>query len=75
MKPDLRADYKIRLYTGPKTLFFEVSKFTGRPAHHLDGIVGQALKIIVNHRTGLRKLGDVAAPGPEIYPSMETGMS
>ncbi len=25
MKPDLRADYKIRLYTGPKTLFFEVS--------------------------------------------------
>ena len=26
MKPDLRADYKIRLYTGPKTPFFEVSK-------------------------------------------------
>ena len=25
MKPDLRADYKIRLYTGPKTPFFEVS--------------------------------------------------
>ena len=27
MKPDLRADYKIRLYTGPKTPFFEVSMF------------------------------------------------
>ena len=26
MKPDLRADYKIRLYTGPKNPFFEVSK-------------------------------------------------
>ena len=25
MKPDLRADYKIRLYTGPKNPFFEVS--------------------------------------------------
>ncbi len=31
MKPDLRADYKIRLYTGPKTLFFEVSMFRQRP--------------------------------------------
>ncbi len=29
MKPDLRADYKIRLYTGPKTLFFEVSNCIG----------------------------------------------
>ena len=29
MKPDLRADYKIRLYTGPKTPFFEVSVFFG----------------------------------------------
>ena len=27
MKPDLRADYKIRLYTGPQNPFFEVSKF------------------------------------------------
>ena len=27
IKPDLRADYKIRLYTGPKTPFFEVSRF------------------------------------------------
>ena len=27
MKPDLRADYKIRLYTGPKNPFFEVSTF------------------------------------------------
>ena len=27
MKPDLRADYKIRLYTGPKNPFFEVSMF------------------------------------------------
>ena len=27
MKPDLRADYKIRLYTGPKNPFFEVSRF------------------------------------------------
>ena len=27
MKPDLRADYKIRLYTGPQTPFFEVSIF------------------------------------------------
>ena len=26
MKPDLRADYKIRLYTRPKNPFFEVSK-------------------------------------------------
>ena len=25
MKPDLRADYKIRLYTGPQNPFFEVS--------------------------------------------------
>ena len=25
MKPDLRADYKIRLYTRPKNPFFEVS--------------------------------------------------
>ncbi len=32
MKPDLRADYKIRLYTGPKTLFFEVSSF--HYSHH-----------------------------------------
>ena len=31
MKPDLRADYKIRLYTGPKTPFFEVSKFNDVP--------------------------------------------
>ena len=27
MKPDLRADYKIRLYTGPPNPFFEVSTF------------------------------------------------
>ena len=27
MKPDLRADYKIRLYTGPQNPFFEVSIF------------------------------------------------
>ena len=31
MKPDLRADYKIRLYTGPKTPFFEVSIFIDQP--------------------------------------------
>ena len=31
MKPDLRADYKIRLYTGPKTPFFEVSTFIANP--------------------------------------------
>ena len=30
MKPDLRADYKIRLYTGPKNPFFEVSIFEKR---------------------------------------------
>ncbi len=30
MKPDLRADYKIRLYTGPKTPFFEVSRLLKR---------------------------------------------
>ena len=30
MKPDLRADYKIRLYTRPKTPFFEVSIFNSR---------------------------------------------
>ena len=29
MKPDLRADYKVRLYTGPKTPFFEVSIYKG----------------------------------------------
>ena len=28
MKPDLRADYKIRLYTRPKNPFFEVSSCT-----------------------------------------------
>ena len=33
MKPDLRADYKIRLYTGPKTPFFEVSSFDFGPIH------------------------------------------
>ena len=27
MKPDLRDDYKIRLYTRPKNPFFEVSVF------------------------------------------------
>ena len=27
MKPDLRADYKIRLYTGPQNPFFEVSTY------------------------------------------------
>ena len=27
MLPDLRADYKIRLYTRPKNPFFEVSNF------------------------------------------------
>ena len=27
MKPDLRDDYKIRLYTRPKNPFFEVSTF------------------------------------------------
>ena len=32
MKPDLRADYKIRLYTGPQNPFFEVSElFLGFP--------------------------------------------
>ena len=30
MKPDLRADYKIRLYTGPQTPFFEVSALVGK---------------------------------------------
>ena len=32
MKPDLRADYKIRLYTGPQNPFFEVSMFLVRNA-------------------------------------------
>ena len=48
MKPDLRADYKIRLYTGPKTPFFEVSSLDNslydpfiQPAviSHLNGLI------------------------------------
>ena len=47
MKPDLRADYKIRLYTGPKTPFFEVSTFvSGNPARCASRLVG------VNKSTG-----------------------
>ena len=36
MKPDLRADYKIRLYTDPKKPFFEVSIFPHRCEVGLD---------------------------------------
>ena len=46
MKPDLRADYKIRLYTGPKTPFFEVSVFIVRDSQFKCGtkwISGPAL--------------------------------
>ena len=43
MKPDLRADYKIRLYTGPKTPFFEVSIF-------LHGMAGMARIVAIMPR-------------------------
>ena len=36
MKPDLRADYKIRLYTGPKTPFFEVSRSSSAAARDFE---------------------------------------
>ena len=50
MKPDLRADYKIRLYTGPQNPFFEVSTLRRRFAPSLRGaplrsLIGLADKI------------------------------
>ena len=66
MKPDLRADYKIRLYTGPQNPFFEVSSFiqnelsysvykkrrksTVQHRHLRIGILTQSLKNYSNRR-------------------------
>ena len=57
MKPDLRADYKIRLYTGPKTPFFEVSTF------HTGAIV-YSEALAVARRDALDILLQLAADAP-----------
>ena len=53
MKPDLRADYKIRLYTGPTNPFFEVSSFNGKLRDELlNGEIFYSLKeaqILIEH--------------------------
>ena len=36
MKPDLRTDYKIRLYTRPKNPFFKVSTFLGPASEYIE---------------------------------------
>ena len=53
MKPDLRADYKIRLYTRPQNPFFEVSSFNGKLRDELlNGEIFYSLKeaqILIEH--------------------------
>ena len=52
MKPDLRADYKIRLYTGPKTPFFEVSilHYNKSRSSRIDNFVLRLFSKVSMHR-------------------------
>ena len=61
MKPDLRADYKIRLYTGPQNPFFEVSILYLEPLSEQEAVtalsqeVDEANEALGQHRSTQRK--------------------